>query len=112
MAHATNYTIRLDADLRQEAEQLFADLGLNLSTAMNIFLRKAVEVGGIPFEVCRSRPNAETLAAIREAYADSQYFGNHKGHEGHKDCQNGGGNRRCFFASLERPCGSPQIKAD
>ena len=69
MAHATNYTIRLDADLRQEAEQLFADLGLNLSTAMNIFLRKAVEVGGIPFEVCRSRPKAETLAAIREAHA-------------------------------------------
>ena len=110
MAHATNYTIRLDADLRQEAEQLFADLGLNLSTAMNIFLRKAVEVGGIPFEVCRSRPNAETLAAIRETYADSQYFGNHKGHEGHKDCQNGA--CRCEASNLPRLPPITQIKAD
>ncbi len=66
MATATNYTIRLDADLRRESETLFSELGLNLSTAINIFLRKALEDGGIPFEV-RRRPNATTRAALREA---------------------------------------------
>ncbi len=69
MATATNYTVRLDADLRREAETLFAELGLNLSTAFNIFLRKAVDEGGIPFEVRRRRPNAETRAALLEAQA-------------------------------------------
>ena len=67
MANATNDTIRLDADLRRETETLFAELGLNLSTAINIFLRKALEDGGIPFEVRRRRPNATTRAALREA---------------------------------------------
>lgn len=67
MANATNYTIRLDADLRRETETLFSELGLNLSTAINIFLRKALEDGGIPFEVRRRRPNATTRAALREA---------------------------------------------
>ena len=69
MATATNYTIRLDADLRRESEALFSELGLNLSTAINIFLRKSLEDGGIPFEVRRRRPNATTRAALREAQA-------------------------------------------
>lgn len=67
MATATNYTIRLDADLRRESEALFSELGLNLSTAINIFLHKALKDGGRPFEVRRRRPNATTRAALREA---------------------------------------------
>ena len=61
-----NYTIRLDTDLRKEAEELFNSLGLNLSTAMNIFLRKAIETDGFPFDV-RRQPRPDILEAMEEA---------------------------------------------
>lgn len=58
--------ISIDADVKTEAQKLFADLGLDLSTAINIFLRQAVREEGIPFEITREVPNAETIAAIEE----------------------------------------------
>ncbi len=64
MASTTNLNIRVDEELKRKAEALFAELGLNMSTAMNIFLRHAVRYGGIPFDLRIERPNAETLAAI------------------------------------------------
>jgi DNA-damage-inducible protein J len=62
----TNINVRVDSDLKQSAEALFADLGLNMSTAITMFLRSAVSHNGIPFEVKRVNPNAETLAALAE----------------------------------------------
>ncbi len=62
-----NFTIRLDSKVKEDAEQLFAGLGLSLSSAMNIFLHKALMVRGLPFEVCEERPNATTRAAMDEA---------------------------------------------
>jgi DNA-damage-inducible protein J len=47
----TNVNIRMDADIKQEAEQLFESLGLNMSTAFNIFVRQSLRTGGIPFKV-------------------------------------------------------------
>ena len=44
-------TIRVNRDLKEDAEALFAYLGLNMSNAINIFLRKAVDQKGIPFPV-------------------------------------------------------------
>lgn len=61
---STNITI--DADVKKQAQELFADLGLDLSTAINIYLKKAVAEQGIPFDVVREIPNAETIAAIEE----------------------------------------------
>ena len=60
-------SIRTDAQLKREADQLFADLGMNFSTAVNTFLRQAVREQGLPFRPTRDVPNAETLAAMREA---------------------------------------------
>ena len=60
-------SIRADAQLKREADRLFADLGMNFSTAVNIFLRQAVREQGLPFRPTRDVPNAETLAAMREA---------------------------------------------
>lgn len=60
-------SIRTDAQLKREADRLFADLGMNFSTAVNAFLRQAVREQGIPFRLTRDVPNAETLAAMREA---------------------------------------------
>lgn len=63
----TNITIRMDTDLKAEAEALFAELGMNLSTAFNIFVRQSLREGGIPFDIALNKPNKETIAAMLEA---------------------------------------------
>ena len=63
----TNITIRMDSELKAEADELFDALGMNLSTAFNIFVRQALREGGIPFEIKLDRPNKETIAAMLEA---------------------------------------------
>lgn len=60
-------SIRIDSQLKQEADRLFSDLGMNFSTAVNTFLRQAVRDQGLPFRPTRDTPNAETLAAMQEA---------------------------------------------
>ncbi len=62
----TNINVRIDKDLKQSAEALFNDLGLNMSSAITMFLKSAVSHDGIPFEVKRVTPNAETIAALSE----------------------------------------------
>lgn len=61
-----NINIRVDAELKKAAEELFADLGLTMSAAITLFLKSAVNHNGIPFEVRRFNPNAETKAALAE----------------------------------------------
>ena len=63
----TNISIRMDADLKTKADELFAELGMNLSTAFNIFVRQALREGGIPFDITVNSPNKETVAAMLEA---------------------------------------------
>lgn len=67
MAETTNLSIRMDRELKEQAEQLFSELGMNMTTAFNIFVRQAVRQGKIPFEISLNVPNAETMAAIEEA---------------------------------------------
>ena len=64
--NTTNISIRMDADLKAQADALFAELGMNLSTAFNIFGRQSLREGGIPFEVKLEQPNKETIAAMLE----------------------------------------------
>jgi DNA-damage-inducible protein J len=64
MANTTNINIRIDKELKQKTEELFAELGLTMSAALNIFLRHSLQYGGIPFNLRVEKPNAETLAAI------------------------------------------------
>ena len=66
MANTTNLNIRVDADLKRQAEQIFSELGLNLSSAMNIFLKNSVRYGGIPFEMRLYEPNEITKRAIED----------------------------------------------
>lgn len=63
----SNYTIRLDTELRREAEALFSDLGMNLATAFQIFLKQAIQEQGLPFPVKKKQANKVTLAAMKEA---------------------------------------------
>ena len=66
MANTTNINVRVDVDLKRQAEQIFSELGLNLSSAMNIFLKNAVRYGGIPFEMRLEEPNEITKRAIED----------------------------------------------
>ena len=61
-----NMSIRMDTELKKQAEAMFSDMGLNMTTAMNMFLRQVVRQGKIPFEIATDIPNAETVAAIKE----------------------------------------------
>ena len=63
----SNVTIRMDSELKKQAEELFADLGLNMTTAMIAFTKQAVREQRIPFILKRNIPNIETLEAIVEA---------------------------------------------
>lgn len=63
----TNISIRMDSDLKAQADALFSELGMNLSTAFNIFVRQSLRDGGIPFEIKMDQPNKETMAAMLEA---------------------------------------------
>ncbi|RNC29591.1 MAG: hypothetical protein AWM53_00589 [Candidatus Dichloromethanomonas elyunquensis] len=62
----TNITIRMDVELKKQAEELFSDLGLSMTTAFIAFARQAVREQRIPFNISRNVPNAETVAAIEE----------------------------------------------
>lgn len=62
----TNVTIRMDEDLKKQAEQLFSDLGLNMTTAFTVFVRQAVREQKIPFVISREVPNKETQEALVE----------------------------------------------
>ena len=61
-----NMSIRRDTELKKQADAMFSDMGLNMTTAMNMFLRQVVRQGRIPFEIATDIPNAETLAAMKE----------------------------------------------
>ncbi len=63
----TNFSVRLDNDLKKQSEAIYGELGINLTTAINVFLRKSLAVGGFPFDVRIENPNKETLLALLEA---------------------------------------------
>lgn len=62
----SNINIRVDSKVKKEAEELFNKIGLNMSAAMNIFLRQSIRYGGIPFELRIDKSNETTLAAIED----------------------------------------------
>ena len=50
-----NYNVRLNPEIKAQAEHVFAVFGMNLSEAINIFLHKAILENGLPFEVTAPR---------------------------------------------------------
>ena len=67
MATTINFSLRMDSDIKNQCETLYGELGMNLTTAINVFLRQSLRVGGLPFDVRVDRPNKETVAAMLEA---------------------------------------------
>lgn len=68
-------SISLDADVKAKAQELFADFGMDLSTAINIFLRQSIRERRIPFVIQREEPNAVTIAAMEAAENDEDLYG-------------------------------------
>ena len=70
-----NVTLRVDEDLKKKADALFSELGLNMTTAFNIFLRQSVREQQIPFQVSKNVPNAVTLAAMDTSERGEDLYG-------------------------------------
>ena len=67
MAKDNVINIRTDAGTKKAIEALYAQFGITVSDAVNIFFRKSLMEGGLPFEMKQPRYNAETEAAMQEA---------------------------------------------
>ena len=67
MATTTNFTVHMDSDIKKQCEAIYGELGINLTTAINVFLRQSLRAGGFPFDVRLDQPNKETMAAMLEA---------------------------------------------
>ena len=59
--------IRIDSDIKKQSTELFSKMGLDMSTAVNLFLYQCVLRGGLPFNVELPHYNDETLASMNEA---------------------------------------------
>ncbi len=59
--------IRIDSDIKKQATSLFSSLGLDMSSAVNLFLHQCVLRGGLPFSVEMPNYNKATLDAMDEA---------------------------------------------
>jgi len=65
----TNYSIRIDPEIKTKAEKTFAEFGLNLSEAITVFLHMSIKKCGFPFELTYHKPNEMLRASFEEAEA-------------------------------------------
>jgi len=72
MPETTNLSIRIDRDLKEEADQVFSSLGMNLTTAITVFVRQAVRQKKIPFEIALYPENDSKSIIMRDAMAASE----------------------------------------
>ena len=68
-------SISIDSEVKAKAQELFADFGMDLSTAINIFLRQSIRENRIPFMIQREEPNDVTIAAMEAAENDEDMYG-------------------------------------
>lgn len=67
MANTTNFSVRIDSDIKKQCEAMYGELGIDFNTAINVFLRQSLRVGGSPFDVRLKKPNNETIEAMLES---------------------------------------------
>jgi DNA-damage-inducible protein J len=70
MAETINVTIRLDREVKEQAEKMFNDFGMNLSTAFNVFARQSLRQGKIPFEIYDPFFSIQNQAELNRRIAD------------------------------------------
>lgn len=71
----TSMSIRMDRVVKKQAQQLFKSLGMDMTTAINIFLRQALIRKGLPFEVTAEGADSVLMQKLAEAEADSDIHG-------------------------------------
>lgn len=76
----TSMNIRMDSVVKKQAQELFAALGMDMTTAVNIFLRQSIRRQGLPFSVTLNGPNSETLEAIAEVREMKKHPEQYKGY--------------------------------
>ena len=67
IASTTNLNIRIDSNLKKESDSLFKSLGLNMTTAINIFLTQCVKSKSIPFEISEPKLSKDLIKALKES---------------------------------------------
>lgn len=68
-------SISIDSEVKAQAQELFSEFGMDLSTAVNIFLKQAIYERSIPFTIRREIPNKVTLKAMDDAESGEGMFG-------------------------------------
>ena len=66
LTNTTNLNVRIDKKLKKESDILFKNLGLNMSSAINIFLTKCVNTSSIPFKIDQPKPSKRLKKALKE----------------------------------------------
>lgn len=66
MPKTSNINIRINPNIKEQAEKLFSNFGMNISDAINIFLHQSLIYGGLPFNIKMRMPNETTLMAMQE----------------------------------------------
>lgn len=74
MSATSNVNVRVDADIKSQVNDILNSLGLDMSTAINMYLHQIIENNGIPFMI-QKRYNAETELAIKEAHEGKNLVG-------------------------------------
>lgn len=85
ISNTTNLNVRVDSTLKQESDMLFKDLGLNMSTAINMFLTKCVKTSSIPFEISEPKPSKVLKRALKEADKMTKHPEKYKGYNNIKE---------------------------
>ncbi len=80
--------INLDSELKKSAQELFASLGMDLTTAVTVFLTQSVREQAIPFEIRKSVPNDDTIAALNEFYEMKAHPEKYKRYPTFRDAMN------------------------
>jgi len=66
MNNKASITVRTDIQAKKDAQKILSSLGLDMSTAINIFLRQVIQEEGLPFKVVLKQPNLTTLKTLAE----------------------------------------------
>lgn len=68
--------VRVDKETKKQASAIYASLGMDLSTAVRVFLRKSILIGGMPFEVSIGETRAQAMLALEKMRDISETNGN------------------------------------
>ncbi len=72
MADVANLNIKIDRDLKLKADRLFNDMGMNLTTAVNVFIKQAVMERAMPFKTYQDLENTVTTVSVEQRRAAMQ----------------------------------------